>query len=427
MDKTSASRRDFMRVSGAAVLASAASSVMRAPAVLGKKNDLLRVGLIGCGSRGNGAARQALLADPDTKLVALGDAFSDVVEDSYRKFTQSGVSERVDVPPERRFSGFDAYKGVIEHSDVVVLATPPGFRPIHIRAAVDALKHVFCEKPVAVDAAGVRSVLDTCRRAREKGLNVVSGLCYRYEFRKKETMMRIHDGAIGEIVAMETVYNTTGLWHRGRNPEWSEMEYQIRNWLYFDWLSGDHIVEQHIHSLDKLAWAMGDEYPVKATASGGRIVRTDPKFGNVYDHFNTTYEWANGVKGFSSCRQWDNSSTNVSDHLFGTKGKADIQRGIIVTRKGKKWRYRGEGVDDMYQNEHNALFAAIRKGDLLDNGEYMCKSTMMAIMARMSAYTGRTLTWDEALESQVELAPPAYEWGDLPLRPVPQPGKTESV
>lgn len=427
MDKTSASRRDFMRVSGAAVLASAASSVMRAPAVLGKKNDLLRVGLIGCGSRGNGAARQALLADPDTKLTALGDAFSDVVEDSYRKFTQSGVSERVDVPPERRFSGFDAYKGVIEHSDVVVLATPPGFRPIHIRAAVDALKHVFCEKPVAVDAAGVRSVLDTCRRAREKGLNVVSGLCYRYEFRKEETMKRIHDGAIGEIVAMETVYNTTGLWHRGRNPEWSEMEYQIRNWLYFDWLSGDHIVEQHIHSLDKLAWAMGDEYPVKATASGGRIVRTDPKFGNVYDHFNTTYEWANGVKGFSSCRQWDNSSTNVSDHLFGTKGKADIQRGIIVTRKGKKWRYRGEGVDDMYQNEHNALFAAIRKGDLLDNGEYMCKSTMMAIMARMSAYTGRTLTWDEALESQVELAPPAYEWGDLPLRPVPQPGKTEFV
>jgi predicted dehydrogenase len=200
----------------------------------------------------------------------------------------------------------------------------------------------------------------------------------------------------------------------------------MRNWLYFTWLSGDHIAEQHIHSLDKLAWAMQDDYPVKCTASGGRIVRTDEQWGNIYDHFNTVYEWGNGVKGFSSCRQWVGGDANVSDFAYGTKGTAALQSHRINT-EGEKWRYRGEGPDDMYQNEHDALFAALRAGERIDNADYMCKSTMMAIMARMSAYTGKTVTWDQAWNSELDLSPAAYEWGDVPMRPVAQPGITPFV
>jgi predicted dehydrogenase len=201
------------------------------------------------------------------------------------------------------------------------------------------------------------------------------------------------------------------------------MEYQIRNWLYFCWLSGDHINEQHIHSLDKIAWAMGDVYPTKATASGGRVQRTDPKYGNIYDHFNTVYEWDNGVKAFSSCRQWESTSTDVSDHIFGTKGTAHIQEHRIELRDGDNWRHRGEGPDDMYQNEHNALFAAIRKGEPINNGDYMCNSTLMAIMGRISAYTGKTVKRDEVLNMDLDLQPATLEWGPMPMDPVPVPGQ----
>jgi len=205
------------------------------------------------------------------------------------------------------------------------------------------------------------------------------------------------------------------------------MEFQLRNWFYFNWLSGDHINEQHIHSLDKIAWAMNDAPPAKATSSGGRIQRTDPKYGNVYDHFNTTYEWDNGVKAFSSCRQWDNASTNVSDQIYGTKGTARVQDHTIESHKGKSWRHKKTGPDDMYQNEHNALFAAIRSGDTINNGQYMCNSNLMAIMGRMAAYTGKTVTWEEALNSKLELTPPAYDWVDVPIAPVAQPGITEFI
>ena len=198
----------------------------------------------------------------------------------------------------------------------------------------------------------------------------------------------------------------------------------MRNWLYFDWLSGDHINEQHIHSLDKLAWAM-DAYPVKATSSGGRIVRTGEEYGNIYDHFNTVYEWENGVKGFSSCRQWANADTDVSDHVFGTKGVAHLQQHRIELHDGTIWQHEKDPSDDMYQNEHDALFASIRSGAPIDDGEIMCNSTLMAIMARMSAYTGRTITWEQALNSTLDLSPPAHEWGDVAQRPVPRPGITE--
>jgi predicted dehydrogenase len=239
-------------------------------------------------------------------------------------------------------------------------------------------------------------------------------------------MQRIHEGAIGEIMTMQTTYNTGGLWQKERQPEWSEMEYQIRNWLYFDWLSGDHINEQHIHSLDKIGWVMQNVYPARATSSGGRIQRVDPKFGNVYDNFNTVYEWENGVKCFSACRQWNNASTDVSDHVWGTKGVAHLQSHEILPFGGEPYKKEKDSSDNMYQNEHNALFASIRKGEVIVN-DYMCHSTLMAIMGRMAAYTGKTVTWDEALNSKLDLQPATLEWGDMPVNPVPQPGITEFI
>jgi predicted dehydrogenase len=422
----SATRREFMKHSGAAVagVALAAAATRKARA----QEDVIRVGLIGCGGRGSGAARQALNADPQARLVALGDTFSDRLEGCLKSLSDSDMAAKVTVDDGHKFTGFDAYKKVIEASDVVLLCEPPAFRPASLRAAVEAGKHVFCEKPVAVDAPGVRHVMETCKLAKQKSVNVVSGLCYRYQFAKQDTIKRIQDGAVGDIVTLQTTYNTGGLWHHGRDEKWSEMEYQVRNWLYWTWLSGDHINEQHIHSLDKIAWAMGDEYPVKCTSSGGRAVRTDPKYGNIYDHFNTTYEWASGVRCFSSCRQWANAAaTDVSDHVYGTKGVAHIQEHHIVPAGGAEWRYATEGPDDMYQNEHNALFAAIRNGDAINNGAYMCNSTLMAIMARMSAYTGQEIAWEQALNSQLDLSPEKLAWGDAPQRPIARPGETEFV
>ena len=427
---SSASRRAFLStgsaLTGGALLASGASA-----APLGKlagmahvaNNETLRVGLIGCGGRGTGAAANALRADPNVKLVAMGDAFGDMLENSLRSLQGQGdLADKIDVPEERRFVGFDAYKQVIDNVDVVLLATSPHFRPMHVEYAVEKDKHLFIEKPVACDMPGLRRIRAACLRGREKGLTMVSGLCYRYQFAKQETFKRLHDGAIGDITALQCTYNTGSLWHRGRKPEWSEMEYQMRNWLYFTWLSGDHIAEQHIHSLDKVLWAMGDEPPAKVTSSGGRIVRTDEKFGDVYDHFNTVFEWKNGVRAFSSCRQMAGTSFDVSDYAFGTKGTAALQHHRIENADGR-WRYRGEGPDDMYQNEHNAMFKAIRSGEPIWNDEYMISSTMMAIVGRMAAYSGQTISWEDAWKSDTDLSPVAYDWvDDVPEVRVKRPG-----
>jgi predicted dehydrogenase len=390
-------------------------------------SEMLKVGLVGCGGRGTGAAANALMADDNVKLWALGDTFPDRLDASLKTLSESEeYGAKVDVPEERCFVGWDAYKGVIETCDVIVLATSPHFRPLHVHAAVEAGKHLFVEKPVATDAPGVRSIRESCGIAAEKGLSVVSGLCYRYQDAKRETIRRIQDGAIGDIVAMQCTYNANGLWHRGRKPEWSHMEYQMRNWLYFTWLSGDHIAEQHIHSLDKIAWAMGS-YPSKCVSSGGRIVRTDEKYGNVYDHFNNAYEWANGVRCFSSCRQWDGAAANTSDWVWGTHGKSNIQGHWIESGQAWDWRWHSDEPEDMYQNEHDALFAAIRSDEPINDGEYMCNSTLMALMGRMSAYTGKEITWEQALESQEDLSPLTYAWGPIAVAPVAQPGITQFV
>jgi predicted dehydrogenase len=281
---------------------------------------------------------------------------------------------------------------------------------------------VFCEKPVAVDAPGIRSVLASAEEARKKGLVLVAGLCYRYDPPKIELMKRVHDGAIGELRAIQVNYNTGTLWHRGRDSSWSEMEYQMRNWYYFTWLSGDFNVEQHVHSLDKAAWAMRDEPPVQATGLGGRQVRTGDDWGNIYDHFAVVYEYTNGVRLYSYCRQMAGCSHDVSDHLIGTKGRAELMKATIDA--DQRWQYRGP-KPSMYEEEHRALFGAIRSAQPRNDGVHMARSSMIAIMGRMAAYTGQTLTWEQCLNSTEDLSPPKYEWGPLTVAPVAQPGLTK--
>lgn len=425
-------RRQFLATgtAGAAVLAT--SSVLQASLHAGG-SDLLKVGLVGCGGRGSGAASQALHADPGTELVALGDAFEDILSSCRRRlsreFNKDGQKPRVTVDDAHCFVGFDAYQRVIDSCDVVLLASTPHFRPQHLRAAVEAGRHIFCEKPVAVDAPGVRSVLESSEMARQKNLSLVSGLCWRYHYGKRATFEQIRNGAIGDIVAMQCSYMTGGVWDPRRTREQcqSEMEYQMRNWYYYTWLSGDFNVEQHIHSLDKMLWAMNDEAPATISGSGGRQVRTDARYGNIYDHFDVVYQWANGVKAFARCRHWNNCENEVEDYIFGTKGRVDVMAHKIYDHDGELiWQHEGEG-GDMYQIEHDELFASIRSGKPINNGDYMCKSTMLAIAGRMTAYTGQKLTWDQVMNSTENLSPAAYEWTDIPVPAVAIPGRTKFV
>ena len=422
---TGATRRDFLTASAVAAGATLLSSV---PAVHAGGDDMLKIGLIGCGGRGTGAAAQALHADKNVQLYAIADTFPDHISESLEELRKDdSVAKKVAVTPERCFTGFDAYKQVIACSDVVLLCTPPHFRPAHLRAAVEAGKHVFCEKPVAVDSPGVHSVIDSCHKAKEKNLCVVSGLCYRYQRSKRETMKRVHDGQIGDIVAIHTNYLFGGLWHKRREQGWSDMEWQLRNWLYFTWLSGDHNVEQHIHSLDKAAWALKDEHPIKAVGMGGRQSRTEEEYGHIFDHHAVIYEFKSGVKVFSFCRQQNGTQKDVNDYIMGTKGTCSVQDHLITG--ASPWHYakpKGD-KDDMYQNEHDALFAAIRKGTPINNGDYMVQSTLIAIMGRMATYTGKAITWDMVLNSKEDLTPAKYAWGPMPMPPVAKPGVTKFV
>jgi len=415
----SSSRRTFMKASTAAVFGGLALS--RSAHAAG--NDTIRIGLIGCGGRGSGAADNALNADANVKLVAMGDTFADRLQTSLANLSKRFPADKIDVPRERQFVGFDAYQKVIDSGvDVVLLATPPHFRPAHLKAAIAANKHVFAEKPVAVDAAGVRSVAETVEEARKKSLAIVSGLCWRYYQPKRDVMDRVHNGDLGEILAIHETYNTSTLKQFPRQDGWSDMEFQIRNWYHFNWLSGDHNVEQHVHSLDKAGWAMREESPVRATGLGGRQVRIEGKIGNNFDHHAVVYEYASGVKLFAYCRQQDGCSDETTDYIIGTQGTADVMGHSITGPKA--WKYRGPSPD-MYQVEHDELFKSIRSGQPINNGEYMTKSTMLAIMGRMATYTGKTITWDQAWNSSEVLGPAAYNWGELPIAPVATPGITQ--
>lgn len=385
----------------------------------------LRVGLIGCGGRGTGAARQALHADKNVKLVAMGDAFDNRLQSSLQSLSRiEELASKIDVPKEQQFVGFDAYQKVIDSDvDVVLLTTPPHFRPIHLKAAIDAGKHVFAEKPVAVDAPGVRSVMETCAEAKRKNLSVVSGLCIRYDSGFQEAIGRLHDSAIGDIRTVVAEDYRGSIWVKPRKDEWSDMEWQMRNWYYFTWLSGDFNVEQHIHYLDVSAWIMGG-YPVKAVGMGGRQVRTGEMYGNIFDHHGVTYEYENGAQLFSSCRQQTRCKNRTGCIVHGSEGRAIISEKQLRIDSDTTWEFE-EKAEDMYQVEHNELFAGIRSDNPINNGEYMANSTMLAIMGRMATYTGQDVTWEQAMNSQQDLSPENYQWGPAPKVEIARPGVTK--
>jgi predicted dehydrogenase len=395
-------------------------------------SDVIRIGLVGCGDRGTGAATQALGADSNVKLVAMADAFVDRLEKSLALLeTDKTVAGKVDVKADHRFVGFNAYRELLKSGvDVVLLCTPPHFRPQHLREALEAGKHVFAEKPVAVDAPGVRSVLESCALAKQKGLSVVSGLCLRYDSGFKETVRRIHDGAVGEVSALFANDYRTGRWARPRQSDWTAMCYEMRNWYNFTWLSGDFNVEQHVHFLDVCAWIMKDQYPVKAVGLGGRQVLTGPEYGQIYDHFSVVYEYAGGAKLVSNCRQQPRCKNDTSAQVLGTRGHAMLaerRRGLRVNAAGTDWTYSGPH-NQMYEAEHNELFASIRNGKFINNGEYMARSTLLAIMGRMAAYTGQEITWEMALNSKEDLSPSRYDWdAEPPIARVAVPGQTKFI
>lgn len=428
--RANSNRRDFLKTAGAVAGGAALAGLSIQRSAHAAEDNQLKIGLIGCGGRGTGAAGNALNADPNTVLTAMADAFEDRMENSYNSLVKR-YGDRVQAPKEKRFAGFDAYEKLIASDvDVVLLCTPPHFRPMQLKAALQAGKHIFCEKPVAVDAPGIRSVLASAELAKEKGLSLVSGLCWRYHPAVKGTMQRILDGAIGDVLSIQTNYLTGTLWHRG--PQDTEMAYQMRNWYYFTWLSGDFNVEQHVHSLDKALWAFGDKPPVRAYGLGGRQVRTEqPKYGNIYDHMAVTYEYPDGRKVHSCCRQQKGCYSIVCDELIGAKGRATVTPKHTIEGENP-WQFRGE-AGNMYDLEHEALFKSIRTGEPINNGTYMANSTMMGILGRMVCYTGQAITWDQAMASEEDLLPKSYAWdADPPILPdadgkypVAMPGQTK--
>ena len=380
------SRRDFLKSTSALAAAGALTgslAIGRSAHAAG--SDLLKIGLVGCGDRGSGAAVNALGADKNCKLVAMADAFSDRVESSLTQISAElgeQAAHKVAVAVEHRFVGLDAAEKLIRSGaiDVVILAEPPHFRPAHLKAAVEAGLQIFCEKPVAVDAPGIRSVLATVEEARKKNLNLVSGLCWRYDRGVQETMKRVLDGAIGEIKSIQETYLASPVSYRPRQPQWTEMEHQLRNWQYFVWLSGDFNTEQHVHSLDKASWALRGQPPLRAWGIGGRQCR-DPKEGNIYDHHAVTYEYPNDVRVHSYCRQIFGCPWDVNDIIIGTKGRASIL-GFRIEGE-TNWHLPGSrpgvpNAPNMYDVEHVKLFEAIRSGNTINNGDYMARSTMLA-------------------------------------------------
>ena len=423
----STSRRHFLKSSTAAVIAAPLIFTSRTRAA--SPGDTLKVGLIGCGGRGTGAAGQALTADANVHLAAMGDVFEDRLQGSM-KILRDAHPDKIRVTPDTTFTGLDAYQKVIDSGvDVVILATPPGFRPMHLKAAIAAGKHVFCEKPMAVDAPGVRSVLASAEEARKRNLAIVAGFNWRYSAAEREMMKRIHDGDIGEPVSLQTTYFTGTLWSRERQPGWTDLKWQLRNWYYFTWLGGDHIVEQAVHSLDKMSWAMGEVPPAQCVAIGGRQVRTEPLFGHIYDHFGVVYEYENGARGYHLSRQQAGCANDYSDYFIGTKGKVTIRAFAPLTITGEKpWRRDRKGDPDMYVTEHAELYASIRNGRPINDGFRMAQSTLIAIMGRMATYTGQVVTWDQAMDSQEILMPEKLDW-DAPLAvpPVAMPGRTKFI
>jgi myo-inositol 2-dehydrogenase/D-chiro-inositol 1-dehydrogenase len=401
-------------------------------------DDTIKIALIGCGDRGTGAAFQALSTKQNIKVVAMADAFQDRLDNSYKVLSDK-FKDKVDVPQDRRFVGFDGYQKAIALADVVLLVTPPGFRPTHFEEAIKQGKHVFMEKPVAVDAPGVRKVLAAAELAKQKKLNVVVGLQRRYQANYRETLKRIQDGAIGDVVSGQVYWNSGGVWVKKRQPGQTEMEYQMRNWYYFNWLCGDHIVEQHVHNIDIANWVK-NAYPVSIQGTGSRAWRTGKDYGEIYDNHAVELTYADGSVIYSQCRHFEGIANRVDETFQGTKGRVYLSagnNGVLWDHKGKEiFNHPTKGNANPYQTEHDELFAAIAKGEYkFADAERGAKSCFTAIVGRYATYSGQTIKWDEALKADNSLMPEQLSWTANPklmpdengLYPIPTPGKSKII
>jgi myo-inositol 2-dehydrogenase / D-chiro-inositol 1-dehydrogenase len=419
-------RRAFLKTGGALIAGF--------PAIISAQTvtNAIKVGLVGCGGRGTGAASQALRADDYTELTAVADIDMANIE---RSLTTLGriqrIADRLKVETDKRFVGLDAYQQVVNSgADVILLATPPGFRPAHLEACIAAGKHVFSEKPVATDSPGVRSVIESSAKAQERDLSLMSGFCWRYSNMIQDTFQQVRDGAIGKLISYYATYYTSPVKPMpaaSTRPEGiSDIEWQVRNWYNFVWTCGDGLVEQAVHSVDKIAWAMNDEPPVSCVAVGGRAIPQEG--GNIFDHFEVNYLYPGNVRAFIGCRQIVGCYNENADYMLGSEGSCTIGRGPRPRIEGKTtWTWTGQSYD-MYQREHDVLFAAIRKGQPVNDGKRMATSTMLAIMGRMAAYTGQQITWDQALNSQERLVPETLDWnGSHEAPPLARPGITKFV
>lgn len=419
-------RRAFLTRSAAAL---AATGLAGFPAIgRAGRDQTIKLGIIGCGGRGTGALANALSADKNVVLTAMGDVVRERLYTSFENISKT-KPEQVRVEEGKKFVGLDAVDQVLASDvDVVILTTPPGFRPEHLKKAVAAGKHTFCEKPVAVDAPGVRDVIAAAAEAKKKGLAIQSGFCWRASYGEREIFKKIHAGAIGDVRSVYGTYLSGPGWSKERQPEWTDLEWQLRNWMYFTWLSGDHLVEQAIHTVDKMCWAFRDVNPLTASAVGGRQQRIEEQFGHIYDHFGVTWTFPNDGRGFVFCRQQAGCDNETADEILGTTGTARINgsRKMQVITGQESWRYDGP-KNDMYQTEHEEMFASIRRGEPVNFGEVLAHSTMVGIMGRMAAYSGKTVTWEQALNSQEVLAPKEPLTWDmkLPMPPVAMPGRTK--
>lgn len=436
----SQTRRDFVKstslITGSLIAAPFLSEASMFNSLV---DDTIKVALIGCGGRGTGAAIQALSTKQNVKLVAMADAFQDRLDNCYKEITGDdfeNLKSKIDVPADRRFVGFDAYLKAIPLADVVILTTPPGFRPLHFEAAVNAGKHIFMEKPVATDPAGVQRVLAAAEKAKAKKLNVVVGLQRHYQTSYRELMKRLQDGMVGDVVSASAWWNNDGVWVNPRKAGQTEMEYQMRNWYYFNWLCGDHITEQHIHNIDVINWTK-NSYPVKARGTGGREVRKGKDYGEIFDHHIVEFEYADGTILNSQCRHIKGTWAKVDELVVGTRGKIMFDAGHITDYKGNTlFKHNGSKDPNPYQVEHDELFEAIAKGQYkFADAENGAKSTMTSILGRMATYSGQVITWDKAINSGLDLAPKTFAWdADMPLKPdanglypVAVPGKTKFV
>lgn len=432
-NNAASSRRDFLKTSTvAAAGAGIASQILTPIGAYAAGEDTLKIGLVGCGGRGSKAAVQALSTAGNVELTAMGDMFRDQLDGSLQRIERAvsgNNSAIVSVDEEHKFVGFDAYKQVIDSGiDVLVTATPPGFRPMIFEYAIKAGKHVFMEKPVATDPAGVKRVLDAAKVAKEKGLKIGVGLQRHHQGKYREIVGRIHDGAIGDVIALRVYWNGGGVWEprATRDQVATEMEYQLRNWYYYNWLCGDHICEQHIHNLDVGNWVK-QSFPVSASGMGGREVRTDKRYGEIFDHHAVEFTYADGTKMFSQCRHIRNCWNSVTEHAHGSKGYADISGGVIENADG---RHRDRTKDDPYQVEHDDLFSAIRQGTEYSEAEYGAMSTMTSILGRLATYSGKEVKMEDALNSGLSIMPESFAMDadppNLPNEngeyPVPVPG-----